>query len=145
VAKKFGADKTFDVSNMKTEHLVDAIRELCPPDGADIVLEACGVAAVVPTGVRMLRSGGRYILCGFVSPGSNFSLDGSELVRSSITMKGVYNYHPRNLIQALDFVLANQTRFPFSEIVDSKFSLEELDKAFAKAADRSVLRAAIIP
>jgi hypothetical protein len=60
-------------------------------------------------------------------------------------MKGVYNYHPRNLIQALDFVMANRIRFPFAEIVDSKFSLEQLGEAFAKAADRSVLRAAIVP
>jgi hypothetical protein len=66
-------------------------------------------------------------------------------VRNSITMKGVYNYHPRNLIQALDFVLANRSRFPFSKIVDSKFSLDQLDKAFSKAGERSVLRAAIVP
>jgi Zn-dependent alcohol dehydrogenase len=41
--------------------------------------------------------------------------------------------------------MSNRERFPFGEIVDSKFSLEELDEAFAKAAERSVLRAAIVP
>lgn len=145
IAKNFGADETLDVTSMETEELVSTVRALCPPDGADIVLEACGVASVVPVGIRMLRSGGRYTMCGFVSPGANFSLDGNELVRNSITMKGVYNYHPRNLIQALDFVLANRSRFPFSKIVDSKFSLDQLDKAFSKAGERSVLRAAIVP
>ena len=60
-------------------------------------------------------------------------------------MKGVHNYHPRHLIQALDFVMSNRERFPFGDIVDSKFSLEQLDEAFAKAAERSVLRAAIVP
>jgi threonine dehydrogenase-like Zn-dependent dehydrogenase len=144
-AKKFGADETIDVSGLDTGDLVEAVRALCPPDGPDIVFEACGAAAVVPQGVQMLRSGGRYALCGLVNPGSDFSLDGNELVRKSITMKGVYNYHPRNLIQALDFVMANRIRFPFAEIVDSKFSLEQLDEAFAKAVDRSVLRAAIVP
>ena len=144
-AKKFGADQTINVSDIDTGELVGAVRALCPPDGPDIVFEACGVAAVVPAGVQMLRSGGRYALCGLVNPGSEFSIDGNELVRKSITLKGVYNYHPRNLVQALDFVMANRTRFPFAEIVDSKFSLEQLDEAFTKAADRSVLRAAIIP
>ncbi len=144
-AKKFGADRTINVSGIDTGDLVSAVRALCPPDGPDIVFEACGVAAVVPAGIQMLRSGGRYALCGLVNPGSDFSIDGNELVRKSITLKGVYNYHPRNLIQALDFVMANRTRFPFAEIVDSKFSLEQLDEAFAKAADRSVLRAAIVP
>ena len=144
-AKKFGADRTINVSGIDTGDLVSAVRALCPPGGPDIVFEACGVAAVVPAGIQMLRSGGRYALCGLVNPGSDFSIDGNELVRKSITLKGVYNYHPRNLIQALDFVMANRTRFPFAEIVDSKFSLEQLDEAFAKAADRSVLRAAIVP
>jgi threonine dehydrogenase-like Zn-dependent dehydrogenase len=145
IAKNFGADETLDITSMKTEELIASVRSLCPPDGADIVLEACGVASAVPLGISMLRSGGRYTMCGFVSPGANFSLDGNELVRNSITLKGVYNYHPRNLIQALDFVIANRSRFPFSDIVDSKFSLDQLDKAFSKAGERSVLRAAIVP
>ena len=41
--------------------------------------------------------------------------------------------------------MSNRKRFPFGDIVDSKFSLEQLDEAFAKAAERSVLRAAIVP
>jgi Zn-dependent alcohol dehydrogenase len=41
--------------------------------------------------------------------------------------------------------MANRDRFPFKEIVDSRFSLDELSEAFAKAANRSVLRAAIVP
>ncbi len=51
----------------------------------------------------------------------------------------------RHLIQALDFVMSNRERFPFAAIVDSKFSLDQMDEAFARAADRSVLRAAIVP
>ncbi len=144
-AKRFGADRTIDVSGIDDGDLVAAVRALCPPDGPDVALEVCGVAAVVPAGVQMLRIGGRYVLGGLVNPGSDFTIDGNEILRKWITLKGVHNYHPRHLIQALDFVMANRTRFPFAEIVDSKFSLEQLNEAFAKAADRSVLRAAIVP
>ena len=73
------------------------------------------------------------------------TIDANVLVKRWITMRGIHNYHPRHLIQALDFVMTNRHRFPFKEIVDSKFALEDLDEAFRKAADRSVLRAAIIP
>jgi alcohol dehydrogenase len=144
-AKKFGADETIDISSMGEDDLIGAVRERCTPDGADVVFEVCGVASVVPTGVRMLRIGGHYVLGGLVNPGSDFTIDGNELVRKWITLRGVHNYHPRHLVQALDFVMSNRARFPFRDIVDSKFSLEQLDEAFAKAADRSVLRAAIIP
>lgn len=58
---------------------------------------------------------------------------------------GIHNYHPRHLIQALDFVRANRHRVPFHAIVDAKFSLQQLDLAFKKASERTVLRAAIVP
>ena len=52
-------------------------------------------------------------------------------------------YHPRQLIQALDFVLANRERFPFAGMVDARFPLERIGEAFARAAERSVPCAAI--
>ena len=145
MARKFGADETIDVAAMDDDALVENVRGLCPPDGADVAMEVCGVASVVPVGVRMLRTGGRYMITGLVNPDSNFAIDGNEILKKWITIRGIHNYHPRHLVQALDFVMANQSRFPFADIVDSKFSLEELDEAFAKAAERSVLRAAIVP
>jgi hypothetical protein len=80
-----------------------------------------------------------------VNPNDQFTVDGNEILRKLIVLKGVHNYHPRHLIQALDFVMANRTRFPFKDLVDSKFNLEQLDLAFARAAERSVLRAAVVP
>ena len=145
IAERFGADLTFDVSVMDEEELVAAVREASPPDGPDAVLEVCGVSSVVPGGVRMLRIGGRYVLAGVINPGSRFTLDGHDLIRKWITLKGIHNYHPRHLVQALDFVMANRGRFPFAEIVDSRFGLDQLDEAFEKAANHRVLRAAIVP
>lgn len=145
IAKLFGADATFDIGAMGEEQLVREVRALCRPDGADVGIEVCGVAAAVPLGLRLLRIGGRYVVAGLVNPGSTFTLDGSELLRNWITLTGNHNYHPRHLVQALDFVMANRARFPFKSIVDAKFSLEQLDEAFARAAERSVLRAAVVP
>ena len=38
--------------------------ELCRPDGADAVIEVCGVPDVINQGLQMLRVGGRYVLGG---------------------------------------------------------------------------------
>jgi threonine dehydrogenase-like Zn-dependent dehydrogenase len=73
------------------------------------------------------------------------TIDANILLRRWITMRGIHNYHPRHLIQALDFVMANRNRFPFKDIVDAKFALNDLDAAFKKASERTVLRAAIVP
>lgn len=145
MAGRFGADLALDVTRMTPDELVRAVREACRPDGADVVIEVCGVPDVIPQGLRMLRTGGRYALGGLVNPNANVTIDANILVRQWVTIRGVHNYHPRHLIQALDFALTNRSRFPLRDLVDSKFSLRELDLAFKKAGERSVLRAAIVP
>jgi len=144
-AKKFGADVVVDISGRGEDAVVDEVRALAPPDGVDAVIEVCGVPDVVTAGLKMLRIGGRYTLAGIVTPDANVTLDANMLVRKWITLRGIHNYHPRHLIQALDFVVANRERFPFRDIVDSTFKLDNLNEAFKRAAERTVLRAAVIP
>ena len=93
----------------------------------------------------MLRTGGRYTIGGLVNPDANFTVDGNDILKRWITLRGVHNYHPRHLVDALDFVMGNRNRLPFADIVDSIFSLDQLDDAFRKASEREVLRAAIVP
>jgi len=145
VAKKFGADHVIDIARVPPQAVIDEVRALCRPDGADAVIEVCGVPDVIPQGLQMLRTGGRYVLGGLVNPGANVTIDANVLLRHWINMRGIHNYHPRHLIQALDFVMANRKRFPFKDIVDAKFALKDLDAAFKKASERTVLRAAIVP
>jgi len=144
-AGKFGADFVIDVSGRGSHDVVAAVRELAPPDGVDAVIEVCGNAAVIPGGLEMLRVGGRYTLGGIVTPDADVTIDANVLVKKLITLRGVHNYHPRHLVQALDFVVANRGRFPFREIVDARFTLDQLDEAFRRAAERTVLRAAVVP
>ena len=144
-AKKFGADFTIDISGRSEDDVVDAVRKLAPPDGVDVVIEVCGVPDVVTAGLKMLRIGGRYTLGGIVTPDANVTVDANMFVKKWVTLKGIQNYHPRHLIQALDFVVANRDRFPFKDIVDSKFKLTDLNEAFKRASEHSVLRAAVTP
>lgn len=144
-AKKFGADVVIDISGRSEDDIVGEVRNLAPPDGVDAVIEVCGVPEVVTAGLKMLRIGGRYTLGGIVTPDANVTLDANMLVRNWITLRGIHNYHPRHLIQALDFVMANRERFPFKDIVDSTFKLDDLNEAFKRASERSVLRAAVVP
>jgi putative phosphonate catabolism associated alcohol dehydrogenase len=144
-AQRFGADLTIDVGRATEDEVVTAVRQACKPDGADAVIEVCGVPDVIPCGLRMLRTGGRYVLGGLVNPNAHVTIDANVVVRQWVTLRGIHNYHPRHLVQALDFVMAHRDRFPFRDIVDSRFGLTDLGVAFQKAAERSVLRAAIVP
>ena len=144
-AANFGADVTINISGTSDEDIVASVRAVAPPDGVDAVIEVCGNPNVIPTGLGMLRVGGRYTLGGIVTTDADVTIDANMLVRKWITLNGVHNYHPRHLIQALDFVMGNRDHYPFRGIVDSTFGLEELDEAFRRANERSVLRAAIVP
>jgi alcohol dehydrogenase len=142
LATRFGVDLALDPS---MDALVDTVRAHCQPEGADAVIEVCGSATVIPQGIAMLRTGGTYVLGGLVNPGAQVTLDANLLLKKLLTLRGVHNYHPRHLIEALDFVVANRTRFPFHALVDGKYPLERVGDAMNDAAARRVLRAAIVP
>ena len=143
-AGSFGVDLALDPA-MERAALLDQVRQMCRPEGPDAVLEVCGVAEVIPLGIEMLRVGGTYVLGGVVNPQSMVTLDANLLLKKMLTLRGVHNYHPRNLLEALDFVVANRERFPFHDLVDGKYTLDRVGDAMADAAARRVLRAAIVP
>ncbi len=138
LAERFGVDQVFEGDSSQ-------IRASCKPEGADVVIELCGYPEVIPAGIQYLRTGGRYVLGGLVNPDAFVRIDANQIVRKLLTLRGVHNYHPRHLIEALDFVHANRKRFPFHALVDGKYRLEQVGKAMQDAADRKVLRAAIVP
>ncbi|MEX2239269.1 MAG: zinc-binding dehydrogenase [Burkholderiales bacterium] len=145
MSTRFGVDHAFDPAALSEAALVKTVKTLCRPEGADAVIEVCGYPEVIPVGIQLLRTGGRYVLGGVVNPESFVRVDVNLLLRKLITLRGVHNYHPRNLVEALDFVCANHKRFPFHDLVDGKYRLDEVGKAMKDAEDRRVLRAAIVP
>jgi putative phosphonate catabolism associated alcohol dehydrogenase len=144
-AARFGVDVALDPADFEAADLSQRVAALCRPMGADVVLEVCGDPRVIPSGMDMLRIGGRYVLGGVVNPGAMVTLDANILLRKMLTLRGVHNYHPRHLVEALDFVVAQRQRFPFAELVDGIYPLDRVDDAMADAAARRVLRAAIVP
>jgi len=144
-ASRFGVDFLIDPATTDKSDLLHQVRDICRPEGADVVIEVCGAADAIPIGIEMLRVGGTYVLAGVVNPGAMVTLDANLVLRKLLTLRGVHNYHPRNLIEALDFIVTNRQRFPFHELVDAKYPLERVNEAMADAAARRVLRAAIVP
>ena len=134
LARRFGVDLALDASAAAGE-----------ATGADVVIEVCGDPGVIASGIEWLRVGGRYVIAGLVNPAAMATLDANLILRKYLTLTGVHNYHPRHLPQALAFILANRERFPFRDLVDGRYGLNEVGQAMADAAAHRVLRAAIVP
>jgi threonine dehydrogenase-like Zn-dependent dehydrogenase len=144
LSRNFGVDLALDPAR-DPDDLLREIRMRCRPEGPDVALEVCGAPEAIPDGIQMLRTGGTYVLGGMVNPGALVTLDANLLLRKMLTLRGVHNYHPRNLVEALDFVVANRTRFPFHALVDGRYPLDRVGDAMADAGARRVLLAAIVP
>lgn len=78
-------------------------------------------------------------------PDAAVTFDASGIGRRCIPIRGVYNYHPRHLVLALDFVTRHRDRVTLGALVDATFPLAEADGAFVAAAERRAPRPAVMP
>ena len=111
----------------------------------DVVIEVAGNAALVPTGVAALRPGGFYIFAGMVHPDTHLQLTGEQVIRKCLTIRGVHNYSPHHLDEALAFLAQTAERYPYTALVSDPFPLAELERAVALAETRRHFRVAIGP
>ena len=141
IAGRFGAGRVVNVRGMDEDETVDALGR-----GAfDCGVEVCGNPAAVAPGVRSLALRGRYVIIGLVSAGSCFTIDGDTVARNYLTIKGVHNYAPRHLAEALAFLAKTRARFPYDALIGPAFPLAETQAAFEAALARAAVRVAVVP
>ena len=127
---------------MAGDHGRELMQEAAPC-GLDAVIEAAGDSSLVTDGVALLRPGGYYVFAGMVHPATRLELTGEQVIRKCLTIRGVHNYAPRHLDEALAFLERTAHRFPYESLVSPPFPLKELDAAVRVAEDRRYLRVAV--
>lgn len=111
----------------------------------DLVIEVAGSSAVVPEGIAALRYGGHYVWAGMVHPETRLDLTGEAVIRKCLTLRGVHNYAPPHLLDALDFLERHQARLPFDKLVSPPLPLERLEEGLRLSRTRRWQRVAIRP
>ncbi len=145
LAKEFGADYVINFNEYEnTEARSSLVHQLTKGVGADVGLEVTGVPAAFQEGIQLVRTGGRYVSIGNISPGQMTLFDPGLLTRKSIAVLPVVRYDPWYLDKALQFLSTNINKYPFYKMMDSEFSLEEITTALDKSAKREVTRASIV-
>lgn len=140
LARKFGA-ATF----CGPGELSGIARDLTRGRGADVSMEFSGASSAVAGALETTRTGGVALIAGTTTPGGSIDLDPNLLVRRMLTLKGLHNYAPQDLVTAIDFLTDSSTRFPFTDLTGDQFSLEKIEDAFAHSTTRSGQRIAVIP
>ena len=134
-ATEFGADTTL----LWTEDPCQVHTEF------DVVIELSGNPSAVEKTISMTKLGGTIVLVGSVIPTPRIAIDPESIVRRWLTIRGVHNYAPRDLVSAVDFLAANRATYPFDSLIADNFSLDSADEAFEFALTRRPYRVAVVP
>ncbi len=132
-ATRFGAIP-LNATKTNAEERKAQVIDLCP-HGVDVVVEMAGVLGVVEEGIGLLRNGGHYSFVGLVHPNSVLSnISGEQIIRKCLTIRGVHNYSPWHLSEAMEFLEKNSEKLPWDALFNPKeFALKDIDNAFTEA------------
>ena len=142
-ATHFGATQTVSVAD-GNENLTQIIHDTTEGRGADLAIELSGAAASIQAGLRLLRIGGRYVLVGSVFPAPDVPVSAEWIVRRWLTIRGVHNYAPEDLSDAVAFLNEAHTRYPLEKLVSKNFSLNEAEQAMQYAIREKPHRVAVL-
>jgi len=140
LSHRFGAARS-----CAPEEMPASIREVTRGYGADVILEFSGSSTALDAARDCARLGATVVLVGAVFPGPVIHWPLETIVRRNLTIRGVHNYRPPDLLRAVQFLAENQTRFPFENLVTDWHPLEAVADAFANAKDPGKLRVGVRP
>ena len=145
LAVRFGAVATVDPSAApdSDDGLTTA---LSVAGGAPLVaVEASGSPHAVASALAELGVGGVVVLVGSVFPAPAVPFDAESVVRRLVTVRGVHNYAPRHLVDAVRFVEERHAAWPLDGLVGETVDLRDLDAGIAAAAAGGSVRVGVRP
>jgi alcohol dehydrogenase len=95
--------------------------------------------------LRLARTGGRIILVGAVFPSQPAPIVLETIVRKQLSIHGVHNYQSQDLLAAVEFMTKHHRDFPFAQLIEHSYELEDIQRAINSAQDPRNIRVAIRP
>jgi hypothetical protein len=71
------------------------------------------------------------------------SFDPARIVRGWLSIAGVHNYAPEDIVRAIRFIRQTHQTYPFADLVEETFSLPEVNQAIKYSIDRRPIRIAV--
>ena len=143
MAKNFGATKIINIKDIDEKEFLMLIDVITEKRGIDVAIEVCGAENAPHQAVAGLRTGGKYLIAGLVTPGSILDIDANQITRKCLTIKGIHNYRPEHLGLSLKFLEKNHDKYPFNEIVKISFPLSAINEAVRTAGTGEYIRVGI--
>lgn len=138
-----------DIDNARLRRAADfgatRLVQTVDSDTFDFVFEMSGSSIAVAAAFEATAIGGVVVLVGSVSPSDPVPIDPERIVRRLATIHGVHNYKPDDLVTAVEFLRSNHQRFPFANLVEATFGLEQAQAAMEYAETEKPIRVLVRP
>jgi len=141
-AREFGAAAVGDGT---ADGLAQALRRIpTARSGYHVALELSGSPSAVQSLLAAGDLGAVLVLVGSVAPTSTVSVDPEQVVRRLLTIRGVHNYAPEHLLQAVRF-LERPESGPLASLVGDVHPLDGIEAAMLHARAHSSVRVGLRP
>ncbi|MFV0452318.1 MAG: zinc-binding dehydrogenase [Propioniciclava sp.] len=146
-ARRFGADTVINMAEVTDQAARAELIRARTGQYPDLVVDVTGVPAALDEGIRLARLGGTVLELGSVSVAEDQTVTTLPglITRKCLTIRGILRYQPWYLARALQFLNRYASRFPFGELTDRFYRLDETQVALERAANKEVARAVIEP
>jgi alcohol dehydrogenase len=134
--KKFGAAMTWRFPEEETTASL-------PWPEADLVFDMTGHPEAMKMGIDSLAVGGCAIWIGAVFPANPVPVDAQKIVRKLLQVRGLHNYNYEDFLNATSFIENNYQKYPFEELIEKEYPLDEIEAAFEFASNRRPVRVGI--
>ena len=136
-SNQFGADRSVCWDPLSTPEPLDS--------RFDVVFECSGAPEALELGFRVTDVNARIVLVGSVMETRNVKLDPQQIVRRCLTIRGVHNYAPKDLVAAVRFLQQFHEEFPFRDLVAKTYPLANVNDAFEFAMANRPIRVGVRP
>lgn len=146
MAERLGADSVIDIGLADEDARVAAVRAMSGGRGADVTIEATGVATAVPEGMRLTRDAGRYVVVGQYTDAGTATLNPHlDLNQKHLTVRGCWGSDVSHVYRAVQVLARYHTRFPWAEFISGHYRLQQAQAALEDVAAQRVVKALIVP
>jgi putative phosphonate catabolism associated alcohol dehydrogenase len=135
----FGADAVVECPQEAIASIVSQTKE--NNRGFDLVLELAGSSRAASMALESVRTGGKMMLAGTVFTSPPIELDPEAMVKRCLSIQGVHNYHPADLVTATRFMESSGSTLPWASMFGHVGSFKDIQKILEWAAHNPGQRA----
>lgn len=134
LARKWGATHTISIEEVpEPAARRELILSLTRGRGPETAVECSGIPSAFNDGLEMLQKGGRFLVMGQTST-TAVSVVPGVITSRALTVIGSVSATIRHFRRALQFIESRRGKYPFADIVTSRYRLDQINTALANMA-----------